>query len=93
MAGLAELRKFKSKGPALTGPLLFAVRAMNRVQLQVAPDFGIGGRPIRCGAINSIALATLATRAMPNGFPEGALAVECRGVGRRRPVKVGGAGR
>lgn len=47
------------------------------------------GGPIQCGAINSIALATLASRAMPNGFPEGALVVECRGAGRRRPVKVG----
>lgn len=93
MAGLAELRKFKSKGPALTGPLLFAARAMNGVQLQVAPDFGIGGRPIRCRAINSIALGARVRRAMPNGFPEGALVVECRGAGRRRPGKAGGAGR
>lgn len=51
------------------------------------------GGPIRCAAINYFALATLVRRAMLNGFPEGALVVECRGAGRRRPGKAGGAGR
>lgn len=73
MAGLAELRKFKSKGPALTGPLLFAVRAMNGVQLQVAPDFGIGGRPIRCGGSTPSRLERLRGRLCRMVFRKGRL--------------------
>lgn len=87
VAGFAEFRKFKNKGPVSAGPLFLCSSRHEEREGE-----WMGG-PIRCGTINAIALATLARRAMLNGFPEGALVVECRGAGRRRPGKAGGAGR